>query len=413
MQRESPAQDQVPAEEKRAALEAAQRSETFARSEQLRALLRYLCEMEMEGRGSELTEYLIGVKALGRPEGYSPLEDSSVRTRTYELRQRLQRLYSTELGDAPVQITLPKGTYVPRFEAAATAPRAARPENSVRWVAGGLVAGMLVTALAGALWQARRQAADPLLEQAWAGLVSPGSEVQICIATPLHMLVSPYMDGLPAGALKFPAPPEAAALFGRYRPLPDGAKLEMQPVQKAVTLGSVQALVRTTETLGRLGASYRVMPETNAPLAAMRRRSLMVLGSPWYSRTAATLLENAHWTTRQDEATREIAIVGKDGSRYLPKRGSAGEYQEVFGLVSVLPNEGGHSAYVLSGLTSVGTHAAALFLSDPAGLARLDAEFRKAGRTAWPKAYQVVVRCRASEDAQLLNYTFEAAHAVE
>ena len=61
----------------------------------------------------------------------------------------------------------------------------------------------------------------------------------------------------------------------------------------------------------------------------------------------------------------------------------------------------------------MGTHAAALFLTDPAGLARLDAEFRKGGRKAWRKTYQVVVRCRASEDAQLLYYALEAAHAVE
>ena len=105
-------------EEKRAALAAVLGSEALARSEQLRAFIRYVCEEEIEGRGNELTEYWIGIHALGRPPEFSPLEDSSVRTRAYELRQRLQKYYETENPDAAIRIELPKGTYAPRFVAA-------------------------------------------------------------------------------------------------------------------------------------------------------------------------------------------------------------------------------------------------------------------------------------------------------
>jgi hypothetical protein len=62
----------VSEEEKRAALAAVLASESFARSEQLRAFLAFVCEMEIAGRAAELTEYLIGVKALGRPSDYTP-----------------------------------------------------------------------------------------------------------------------------------------------------------------------------------------------------------------------------------------------------------------------------------------------------------------------------------------------------
>jgi len=41
----------------------------------------------------------------------------------------------------------------------------------------------------------------------------------------------------------------------------------------------------------------------------------------------------------------------------------------------------------------------------------LGERFRKDGSSAWPKSYQVVVRCRASDDAQLLSYTYET-HAI-
>ncbi len=69
----------------------------------------------MDGRGGELNEYLIGVEALGRAPSYSPVEDSTVRTRAYELRNKLAKFYSTEASDAPVRIEIQRGAYVPRF----------------------------------------------------------------------------------------------------------------------------------------------------------------------------------------------------------------------------------------------------------------------------------------------------------
>ena len=102
-------------EDKRLALEHALHSRTFARSEQLRAFLRFVCEAEMRGTGGDLTEYVIGVEVLGRPEGYSPAEDSSVRTRAYELRQKLEKLYSNELQGEAIRIVVPKGAYAPHY----------------------------------------------------------------------------------------------------------------------------------------------------------------------------------------------------------------------------------------------------------------------------------------------------------
>src|SRR5215210_4574160 len=83
-------------EQKRAALEAVLHSQTFARADQLRCFLKYVCEIEMAGRGQELTEYLIGIEALGRPASYSPGDDSAVRTRAFALRKKLQEFYEHE-----------------------------------------------------------------------------------------------------------------------------------------------------------------------------------------------------------------------------------------------------------------------------------------------------------------------------
>src|SRR5713226_479903 len=101
--------------EKREALEEVLQSERFFRAEQLRNFLRYICEMELAGRGSELCESLIGIQALGRPANYTPTEDASVRRRASDLREKLQEVYATELASSKVRIELPKGKYIPRF----------------------------------------------------------------------------------------------------------------------------------------------------------------------------------------------------------------------------------------------------------------------------------------------------------
>ena len=101
--------------EKRQALEQVLQSVTFLRASQVRNFLRYVCEMELAGRGATLHEYLIGVEALGRPTAYSTDEDSTVRRRAYALRHKLDQVYAGELADARIRIDVPKGGYVPMF----------------------------------------------------------------------------------------------------------------------------------------------------------------------------------------------------------------------------------------------------------------------------------------------------------
>jgi hypothetical protein len=76
-------------EEKHQALAVVLQSQTFARADQLKKFLRYICEMEEAGRAGEISEYLIGIHALGRPVDYSPADDSGVRGRAHALRQKL------------------------------------------------------------------------------------------------------------------------------------------------------------------------------------------------------------------------------------------------------------------------------------------------------------------------------------
>ncbi len=220
--------------------------------------------MEISGRTAELTEYLIGVKALGRPPDYSPLEDSSVRTRAYELRQRLNRFYTAENPHTAVRIELPKGSHAPEFfvgvpagaPVASAAVEQGRPHRfhvPPGWL-GGFLAGAAVASLAAFLVAGRQESrsADPAVKQAWAPLVTRDPEVVICVATPLHLQVTPYLATVPDDRPSFAAPPELYPLFSRYRDLPKEATLQMEPVQKAVPIGNVEGIAKVLTTLQTL-----------------------------------------------------------------------------------------------------------------------------------------------------------------
>ncbi len=145
----------VPEEQKREALDQLLQSRTLLRCDQLKKLLRFVCEAEIEGRVEELNEYTIGVEALGRPASFNPVEDSTVRTRAYELRHKLTRFYTAESPEAPIQIEIEKGTYAPRFIPSQNVKPNGTPQNGAgapaqpvpsrrRWLWRGLAAANVI-----------------------------------------------------------------------------------------------------------------------------------------------------------------------------------------------------------------------------------------------------------------------------
>lgn len=85
-------------------------------SEKLRRILFFIVEEAMAGRGGELTQYLIGTKALRLPETFDPDSDTIVRAHARRLRKALVTFYAEEGVEDPVVIDIPVGHYAPTFE---------------------------------------------------------------------------------------------------------------------------------------------------------------------------------------------------------------------------------------------------------------------------------------------------------
>jgi len=394
-------------------------SRAFHRSEQLRSFLRFVCEAELQGRVSDVNEYVIGVEVLGRPEGYSPAEDSSVRTRAYELRQKLEKLYATELRDDPIQIALAKCSYVPQYiKPAVEVPVDATAADSTHFPVRQdhlvdrptfrpKLIGSLALLLLGAgigvgvslLWNrpSAKPAVDPVLLEAWRPMWGPDANVLLCAATPLHLVAGP--EGHQAyGSPTFPAPAEAYPLFRQHRPLAPGAKLGLIFTDNVLGVGTMNAVVSVANTLRALGSSYQILPERVATLSALRGRNAFLFGAPVDSDAITRTMEHTPLTVDYEPSVKEFVIRDRvSGQVIVPQKDSNGDFAEVYGLVTVLntrdSDRGRLSMVVFSGITSAGTHGAAEFFSSPRSLRNLRTILSREGVNGFPPAYQVVVRC--------------------
>ena len=86
-------------------------TEPFQKSTRLPALLRYLAECSISGHRDGLTEQRIGQEVFGKPAGYTPAEDSSVRVHVRQLRLRLHEYFDSEGRHETLTAEIPKGAY--------------------------------------------------------------------------------------------------------------------------------------------------------------------------------------------------------------------------------------------------------------------------------------------------------------
>jgi hypothetical protein len=84
-------------------------------SESLCKLLRYLARHALDHPGSPIKEYQIATEVFGRSADFDPQLDSMVRVQAGRLRVKLAEYYNSEGVEDPIQVELPRGTYVLSF----------------------------------------------------------------------------------------------------------------------------------------------------------------------------------------------------------------------------------------------------------------------------------------------------------
>ena len=106
----------------------------FSHSKRFPSFLRFIVQEELEGRGDQLKERTLGVEVFGRNAGYDTASDPIVRVTAAEIRKRIAQYYQSMESRDHLRISLPPGSYIPRFEwpqGASIAPAIPSTESSL------------------------------------------------------------------------------------------------------------------------------------------------------------------------------------------------------------------------------------------------------------------------------------------
>lgn len=101
-------------------------SAAFQKAPLLRDILLYITARSLTEKPATISEHQIGVSVLSRGPDFDPNQDNIVRVRIRSLRAKLEAYFQEEGLHEPILLTIPKGSYVARFE-----PRAEEPESKV------------------------------------------------------------------------------------------------------------------------------------------------------------------------------------------------------------------------------------------------------------------------------------------
>ena len=102
----------------RAELERILASAAFDASPRNRQFLRYVVEETLAGRADRIKAYAIATSVFSRQADFDPQMDSIVRIEAGRLRRALERFYLMAGPGKGSRITIPRGSYVPVFDAA-------------------------------------------------------------------------------------------------------------------------------------------------------------------------------------------------------------------------------------------------------------------------------------------------------
>ena len=401
----------VGTDEKLRVLEEVLNSETFARSERLKLLLRFLCEAEMEGRDADLTEYTIGTAALGRSADFSPLEDSTVRSRIHELRQRLEKYYAHEAPGSPVHIELRKGSYVPRFCRAHTLveirsapvpepidvpappePRSGGKRTLIAFLAG---AAAMLALVAGwsAVDRARRAPSPwtPELEAFWQPFIGQRTPLLIAFETRFFVDVGPlvvrdtHVNNL--GAVESSEPlMQVQRLFGLH---------QLYETGNYTDVGAPTALFYLTRLLSSRVPTMAVKSSTEMTASDVRDSNLILIGKPWLNPQVERVLSASDLVDAHGRI-RNVHPAPGEPAEYVDinNRADPNAWTEKYSVITMMPNPAG-TGRILALTASGSEHPGALafFGTNPENAKIL---FRKmnSGSGNAPASFQILVRAQ-------------------
>jgi hypothetical protein len=359
-------------------------SHTLHSSESLRKLLRYLAEHALDHPGTPLKEYQIATEVFGRPAAFDPQLDSTIRVQAGRLRLKLAEYYASEGAEDPVQVEMPKGSYLVSFhsrtaDSAKIHLQAVRDpvveetgiQNSRRWrVAVVCLSVLLLITLVTIGW---------LLSSGkkTAAAVAPGGEIVPAEFTTFWrpFVSAPDEPWVIFSNAKFVGRPETGM---RYFV---GGSDAVAPVilDHYTGVGEVLAVHNLDRVFNLLHRQIRLKRGSLFSLDDAKNNKLIFVGSPAENLTLRDIPGTKEFVFQYltsgprtgDLSVANIHAQAGEASYYIgtPDTSPLSEDYAVIALVKGL--DPAHSVLILAGTTTIGTQAAVEFVCDQNSLHEL------------------------------------------
>ena len=371
----------------------------FKNSKRYPALLRFIVEETLEGRGEFLKERLLGVRVFDRPTDYDTASDPIVRVTIAEVRKRIAQYYHDEEHDAEIRIELLPGRYAPEFrprghkvEAAgavepevvepvayglavheadagrvvAVAASKARGDARGRMVAVGIAA--LVVVCGAALGLGRWMRATPL-DEMWAPLLVSARPVLFCVPIQPVVVRGPTGEAVPNA--------QPAAEMQRKLARPDGPTfLQWEALGENIVFSDMLAALRIASVLAVHRHDYRAKLNTLTTLEDLREGPAVLIGgldNQWTMKAVAPLRFHFEGS---DETGFWIADTKNPGMREwsLDLKQQFGSVTRDYAVIARVHSEQtGQPEMIVAGIGMSGTAAAGEFIADPQRMEELRA----------------------------------------
>jgi len=398
-------------------------SRHFVNAPTKQRFLRLICESYLNGRASELNEYMIGCELYDRDESYNPALDPIVRVGAHGLRKRLEAYYKGEGKDDEIILEIPHGSYAPNFIRRAPPQEVSEPPKNAS-DAPGLIAFiqkhskillnllvlslMIITiTLAYSNTQLRRQSkasaqsreAPDVYKPAWGAFLNDGNPALLVLGNPSVYRFWHPTDPASLSKMRVDLTLEEAKvmgdMLGRERLVVNNlpAAQLMLAYDEYACLGETMGLYRLTGFFNKMGKNLTLKQSRRLVAEDLKNHDAILLGSNWVKEWVGNTPIRRCFTTGPAASISDQNLLPGDEREYVAKYDAeTGKLIEDYALIVVKPGiTERKTVMIVAGTRSEGTQAAVEYLTDEHYMADLNHRFQRTFG-AFPKYFHVLLK---------------------
>jgi hypothetical protein len=385
--------------------------------------LQLICESYLNGRASELNEYMIGCELYDRDESYNPALDPIVRVGAHGLRKRLEAYYKGEGKDDEIILEIPHGSYAPSFIRRAAEEASAEPANSPSGPQGSgafiekhsktllnllVIVLMIVTlTLAYSNTQLRNQykasaqsrELNGVYESTWSAFLKDTSPALLVLGNPSVYRFWHPTDPAALSKMRVGLSSEQAKsmgdTLGRERLVFTNLSTPqlMLAYDEYACMGETIGLYRIAGLFNKIGKNLVLKQSRGLVNEDLKNHNAILLGSGWVKEWLGNAPIRECFTAGPAATLSNQNLLPGDEREYVAKYDEqTGKLIEDYAIIAVKPGISERkTVMIVAGTRSEGTQAAVEYLTDEHYLADLNERFNRT-IGAFPKYFQVLLK---------------------